>query len=294
MIQNQGRHKQAFTLIELSIVLVIIGLIVGGVLVGRDLITAAEARAQVAQIEQYQTAVITFRGKYNNLPGDIVATEANRFGFTLDDNGNGGDGDFIIKNGIVGEPNLFWIQLAEAKLIKDVVNRANWYGVSATGSQIVSYLPKAKVGGNMYISAWNGGWSTGHPAGSVPGVNGINYFGLYDWYVYCHNWCNSSVGFSMRVTTAYAIDVKADDGLPQSGNILALVFDPGYGATWAGSSDYGAGWHQPPPDGGPTTAPGAASATSCYDNGNTTGVMRYSLSTNNGMGTNCALSFRFQ
>ena len=42
--------KQGFTLIELSIVLVIIGLIVGGVLVGQDLIKGAEIRATVAQI----------------------------------------------------------------------------------------------------------------------------------------------------------------------------------------------------------------------------------------------------
>ena len=58
-------HKSAgFTLIELSIVLVIIGLIIGGVLVGRDLIAAAQVRAQISQIEKYQTAVNTFRGKY--------------------------------------------------------------------------------------------------------------------------------------------------------------------------------------------------------------------------------------
>jgi prepilin-type N-terminal cleavage/methylation domain-containing protein len=43
--------QSAFTLIELSIVLVIIGLIVGGVLTGRDLISAAETRATIAQIE---------------------------------------------------------------------------------------------------------------------------------------------------------------------------------------------------------------------------------------------------
>src|SRR5271170_3878378 len=61
----------AFTLIELSIVLVIIGLIVGGVLVGQDLIKAAQIRATVTQLEKYNTSVNTFRGKYNGLPGDL-------------------------------------------------------------------------------------------------------------------------------------------------------------------------------------------------------------------------------
>ena len=59
-----------FTLIELSIVLVIIGLIVGGVLVGRDLIYAAQWRRTMSDIEQFKTAITTFRGKYNCIPGD--------------------------------------------------------------------------------------------------------------------------------------------------------------------------------------------------------------------------------
>lgn len=53
------RDRQGFTLIELSIVLVIIGLIVGGILVGRELISAAEIRATVSQIEKYNTSVNT-------------------------------------------------------------------------------------------------------------------------------------------------------------------------------------------------------------------------------------------
>jgi prepilin-type N-terminal cleavage/methylation domain-containing protein len=74
--------ERGFTLIELCIVLVIIGLIVGGVLVGRDLISAAAVRAQVSQIEKYNTAVNTFRAKYGALPGDISATAAAQFGLT--------------------------------------------------------------------------------------------------------------------------------------------------------------------------------------------------------------------
>jgi hypothetical protein len=45
----------------MSIVLVIIGLIIGGILVGRDLIKASETRAQISQIEKYNTAVNTFK-----------------------------------------------------------------------------------------------------------------------------------------------------------------------------------------------------------------------------------------
>src|ERR1039458_9134105 len=84
-----------FTLIELSVVLVIIGLIVGSVLVGQSLISAAGVRATIAQIEKYNTAANTFREKYGYLPGDIKDPDASSFGLAArgqyagegDDNG---------------------------------------------------------------------------------------------------------------------------------------------------------------------------------------------------------------
>ena len=79
-------HKTGFTLIELSIVLVIIGLIVGGVLVGRDLIHQSQLSAQIAQISSYNAAVHTFQTKYNCMPGDCV--NASQF-FSGATNGNG-------------------------------------------------------------------------------------------------------------------------------------------------------------------------------------------------------------
>jgi prepilin-type N-terminal cleavage/methylation domain-containing protein len=77
-----GAKQRGFTLIEMSIVLVVIGLIVGGVLVGRDLIRAAGVRATVTQIEKYSTAAgmvsdSSFAGEIGttNFPGDFTAYE---------------------------------------------------------------------------------------------------------------------------------------------------------------------------------------------------------------------------
>src|SRR3569833_2534544 len=70
-------HSQrGFTLVELSIVLVILGLLVGGVLTGQSLIRAAELRSVTTQEQRYVTAVQTFRDKYFALPGDMTNATA--------------------------------------------------------------------------------------------------------------------------------------------------------------------------------------------------------------------------
>ena len=64
-------QKNAFSLVELSIVLAILGLLTGGILTGQTLIRAAELRAVSTEFQRYQSAVNTFRDKYFSLPCDI-------------------------------------------------------------------------------------------------------------------------------------------------------------------------------------------------------------------------------
>lgn len=74
--------KKGFTLVELSIVLVIIGLLIGGILIAQSMTDAAKITAQVQQISQFDAAVMDFKSKYNYLPGDAPAF--------------GGDGDGVL------------------------------------------------------------------------------------------------------------------------------------------------------------------------------------------------------
>jgi hypothetical protein len=270
-------------------VLVIIGLIVGGVLVGQDLIRAAAVRAAIAQIEKYNTAVNTFRGKYNALPGDMNAATATQFGFTPRGQYEGeGDGNGVLEgvssnspgqNGAgyegAGETAMFWVDLSTANgLNVDLIDGAfsaasptTWPSPNPTGAAIDQYLPQAKLGQGNYIYAYS--------------VNGTNYYGLSaatDLVVHSN--------VSLTVQQAYSIDKKIDDGLPQTGTVITGMANVS-GSEWVQG---GLGFYPTPY----TTATAGSSAT-CFDNGNIGGApMVYSLEINGGAGANCALSFQFQ
>ena len=78
---NQGKQMasraRGFTLIEIAIVFIIIGLLLGAVLKGQELMTAARVRDIIQQQEQYKTAFIAFLDRYRNPPGDYSQASAN-------------------------------------------------------------------------------------------------------------------------------------------------------------------------------------------------------------------------
>lgn len=67
-IRNNG-----FSLVELAVVITIIGVIIGGILVGRDMIRSSEIRAAIDESQHYTQALNNFRDKYGELPGDFSA-----------------------------------------------------------------------------------------------------------------------------------------------------------------------------------------------------------------------------
>jgi prepilin-type N-terminal cleavage/methylation domain-containing protein len=300
---GRGRER-GFTLIELSIVLVIIGLIVGGVLAGQSLIAAAAVRAQISQIERYNTAAATFQGKYGYLPGDIPAGPAAQFGFQARGQYAGqGDGNGIIDgsdaNGIGtqygtitngGETALFWNDLATARLIdygysSYITYYTLWTTVTAaTVPNISNFFPSAKIGNGNYVYVWSGGPLCCHSNDSSS--NGRNYFGISSVTSVNSGQMTSTPG--MAVLQASSIDTKLDDGLPQSGRVTAMYLtnNGGQYVTWAGTSTT---------QSAPWTAATPGSSATCFDNGNTAGIQQtYSVGQNNGAGINCALSFQMQ
>ncbi len=209
--------KAGFTLIELSIVLVIIGLIVGGVLVGQDLIKAAEIRATISQYEKYNSAMNTFRTKYNGMPGDLLAAQAIAFGLGTAAT-TVGDGNSLIESTATTNLNIprsetlvIWQQLSGSSLV-DGSYGADLTTAGATAvTTVATYLPAAKIGrGNYWI------------AGSS---SGLNYYSLIQPAAFAATPATTytTTGLSGGLTPieAYNVDSKLDDGMPNTGIVRA-------------------------------------------------------------------------
>jgi len=109
------KAQQGFTLIEIAIVLVIIGLLLGGVLKGQELITSARVRNLIANQDGVKAAYFGFLDRYRALPGDYSQATTNIPGCSGCQNGdNNGQ---ILLNGAVLESIAAWEHLSKAGFI---------------------------------------------------------------------------------------------------------------------------------------------------------------------------------
>lgn len=213
--RTHRKTEHGFTLIELSIVLIIIGLIIGGVLVGQDMIKSAEIRATVQQIEKYNSVVNTFRGKYNALPGDVDSSTESRFGFLTRTNAAGhGDGNRLIEGcaasaTVAGcETVLFWRDLSFANLVEGSFTTAtDALAASLVAGDMADYFPPAKLGRGNYITVFATG---GFNQYQITGLTSTDASGVY------------TVAEAMTPLEAQNIDTKLDDGLPLTGIARAM------------------------------------------------------------------------
>lgn len=220
-INQIKRDEAGFTLVELAIVMIIIGLLIGGVLKGQELIANAQVTAQVAQMKGIDAAVSTFRDTYKAFPGDM-GNATDRLpsceGAACANNGDpdGRLDDIGADPTAPGDNMFFWAHLAAADLFSGVDQSED---TDAWGQA----YPAANAGGGYHAGQYAGAGATfpGNPAG-VAGRSGT--------YLAWHNTPNEAPtedNASLSTASAARIDLKMDDGAPNTGSVIAMGARPG-------------------------------------------------------------------
>jgi len=137
-MQNLRKHRQSgFTLVEIAIVLVIIGLLIGGVLKGRELITNAKIKRVESDFSGVSAAIYAYQDRYGVQPGDDPAAStrfAGTWGATDDGDGDGeieGGWDATTNN---SESRMMWKHLRGAGLIAGPVDNTDQSYAQPTNS----------------------------------------------------------------------------------------------------------------------------------------------------------------
>lgn len=223
--------RNGFTLIELSIVLVIVGLLTGGILVGQSLIESAQVNRFVSDFRQYDVAITQFDNRYRVLPGDApYFTPAGAPNNILSSGDVDGDGspDVVSCNGIFSnlESSSFWAHLSQAKMLS--VNYESRQRTSCGGSEnspLESFNPVAEISGldvslipRKSSSSRNLRLTLTVP--SRAGLSMINKMGGQP-----QDFSANQVGLTYQVNSSSEIDCLAEDFLAGTGNGDGLGHD---------------------------------------------------------------------
>ena len=180
-------NKQTgFTLIELAIVLVIIGLLLGGVLRGQELINSAKVKNMANDFRKIPTIIYQYQDKFRALPGDDKAAQEHVGATATNGDGNGTIAG--VYSATSGESFQFWQQVRLANL-----------DVGSTDTGAASYTPTNAEGGRVGVQ--------GGSTKSIAGLSGS--------YVVC------SEGILGKF--AKQLDTTMDDGNTATGSMMATA-----------------------------------------------------------------------
>lgn len=216
--------SRGFTLLELSMSLMAIGLIVTAIMTGRTLLRQSEINSLLIDKEQYLSAAHQFIDKYNYPPGDMptattywgIAGGSSLDNYTTSCStiaGSGtqtcnGNGDGLISGASFGGYESFeaWQQMADAGFIKGnfppTGTGAVWTNVPGKDN------PVSKPFSSQFLIGWRGNYASA--------ANGI-FIGNYRHTIEVYGAAGGGV---ITASEARAFDAKSDDGAPGTGAIL--------------------------------------------------------------------------
>ncbi|MCE1239235.1 MAG: prepilin-type N-terminal cleavage/methylation domain-containing protein [Azonexaceae bacterium] len=175
----QRKHR-GFTLIEIAIVLIIIGLLLGGVLKGQEMINQGKIRSIAKELDSISVAVLGYRDRYKALPGDDDKADG-RWAGIAKGNGNGAVGGDFNSTTTTDESNILWRHLRRAGFV--------------SGDANATTLPLNAAGGILGVQS-----DLKNAAGPlIPGI--------------------SVCATELPAAVANAIDAQLDDGKPDAGTI---------------------------------------------------------------------------
>jgi prepilin-type N-terminal cleavage/methylation domain-containing protein len=215
------KKSKGFTLVELSIALVVVGLVIGGILVAQSLISSAKVNAQVSQFQQIDAMVANFKTRYKYLPGDapmFFKAGEHPNGYS---NGNGWINDHALNayGHFWCEGARFWYSLDPSKYSSTLCCCS--LGAAPTTSGPNKNVEASKIGkkGSFIIATM--------PEAYPPAANENWYFILdptqaqvVGTYGYQYS-ATSSANSAVTPADAQALDAKMDNGIGNTGNVRA-------------------------------------------------------------------------
>jgi prepilin-type N-terminal cleavage/methylation domain-containing protein len=210
--------KTGFTLIELSIVIIIIAILSAAVFVGQDLLQNAKENTIISDFQKFKLYTDQFREKYEGYPGDL-SDATTYFG---EANTNNGNGDNIV-NTDNDETYLAWQHLAFADFIEGTFTGNK---TSETVQPAIGFdVPESPISATPYIfSAFD---AIGSSITDDLFSGNPNFIILVNLIQVPQSSLLQldNLAPSINPNSAYNIDLKADDGVPTTG----LIY--GFGAT---------------------------------------------------------------
>ena len=228
---RRNSFSKGFTLLELSIVLIIISLLVGGVMLTKSLVRQAKMQGMISEYDKYARSIYEFRDKYHALPGDMknatdlwgaavacpnIDSTTSPQVATCNGDGNGrigtSDGDGNLSTN--AEWWQAWQHLSNAKLIDGMFNGA--YGSGGADDAVLDTNVPSSV-------LKPGGWTLLY----YLFTNAVTTDTWADKYGHILAFGDASAassytkGAAIISSEAMAIDQKIDDGKPGMGTVRA-------------------------------------------------------------------------